>query len=128
MSGGDCTVTLKPCPHSPNCVSSLATDHRHAIAPIRFDAVFASPEAGFRQLARLLAEQPGITVVQQCSLYLHAECRSLVFRFVDDLEFCWDSSRRVCQVRSASRTGYYDFGVNRRRVERIRRLLQAGTG
>jgi len=55
--------------------------------------------------------------------YLHAEARSLLFRFVDDVEFLFDADKQVIHVRSASRTGYSDLGVNRRRVERIRRAF-----
>jgi uncharacterized protein (DUF1499 family) len=52
--------------------------------------------------------------------YLHVEMRSLMFRFVDDVEFSLAASAGLIHVRSASRVGYSDFGVNRKRVERIR--------
>jgi uncharacterized protein (DUF1499 family) len=57
--------------------------------------------------------------------YIHAEVRSPVFRFVDDIEFLIDERRGNIHVRSASRTGYFDFGVNRKRVEEIRRRFDA---
>jgi uncharacterized protein (DUF1499 family) len=62
-------------------------------------------------------------VVAATPTYLHAEARSLIFRFVDDVEFLIDPGQRRIQVRSASRIGYSDFGVNRRRVERIRQAF-----
>ncbi len=127
MHGPDHALRLKPCPRSPNCVSSLATDPRHAIAPLRF-AAGVSPQTGLSRVARLLERLRGVSVVRHEDLYLHAECRSLVFRFVDDLEFCWDDTRQVCQLRSAARTGYYDFGVNRRRIEKLRRQLASANG
>lgn len=57
--------------------------------------------------------------------YLHAEFRSLIFRFVDDVEFLLDADAGVIHVRSASRLGYSDLGVNRRRVEAIRQAFSA---
>lgn len=51
--------------------------------------------------------------------YLHVEFRSALFQFVDDVEFILDDSARVIHFRSASRTGWYDFGVNRRRMTQI---------
>jgi uncharacterized protein (DUF1499 family) len=56
---------------------------------------------------------------------IHAEFRSRVFGFVDDVEFFFPAGQRVIHVRSASRTGYSDFGVNRKRIERMRRQLEA---
>jgi uncharacterized protein (DUF1499 family) len=52
--------------------------------------------------------------------YIHAEFRSRLFGFVDDVEFSFDEDPKTVHLRSASRTGYYDFGVNRKRMERIR--------
>jgi uncharacterized protein (DUF1499 family) len=60
-------------------------------------------------------------------MYLHAEVKSRVFRFVDDLELLLDPASGVVGIRSASRVGYSDLGVNRRRVETLRQqLIQAG--
>lgn len=53
--------------------------------------------------------------------YIHAEFVSFIFRFVDDVEFYFDNAKKLIQVRSASRTGYSDLGVNRRRIEEIRK-------
>jgi uncharacterized protein (DUF1499 family) len=108
---------LAPCPASPNCVSSQADDRAHFTEPLRFtgDATRA-----WKRLKSALATESRMTTVEDTGSYLHAEARSLVFGFVDDIECLLDPAAGMIQVRSASRTGYSDFGVNRRRVERIR--------
>ena len=65
-----------------------------------------------------------VTIVEERPDYLHFEVRSLVFRFVDDVEFTLQAEQGLIQVRSSARVGYTDFGVNRRRVERIRKIFQ----
>ena len=116
--------TLSPCPSSPNCVSSDATDPSHRVAP--FELAIPSPEAW--QTARsAVASLPRTVVVTQTPDYLHAECSSAFFGFVDDLELQLRAPERLIAVRSASRLGYGDLGVNRARVEELRALLvQAG--
>lgn len=71
---------------------------------------------------RAVEQLPGCTVVQREDEYLRAECRSKVFGFVDDLELV-PSPEGGLDVRSAARLGWYDFGVNRKRVEMLRALL-----
>ena len=78
-------------------------------------------------LAKTLNTLPRVTIISKDQKYLHAECRSLVLGFVDDLEFLRDDAQGVIQVRSASRMGHSDLGVNRARVERIRKLWDAGS-
>lgn len=106
---------LAPCPGSPNCVSSQAAAEQR-VEPLRYDGDAA------RARARLLDVLNGMErahIIQSTDDYLHAEFRSAVFGFVDDVEFYF-SPPGIIQVRSASRTGYYDFGVNRERVETLR--------
>jgi uncharacterized protein (DUF1499 family) len=62
-------------------------------------------------------------LVQEGPAYLHYEFTSLLMRFVDDVEFLFDDETKTVHFRSASRTGYGDFGVNRRRMETIRGLV-----
>lgn len=112
---------LGGCPQSPNCVSSEATDPRHAIEPFRLKGDAGETWPLIRDHA---ASMPGWTVVTATGTYMHVACRSRVFRFVDDLELYYHSSTGVVAVRSASRIGYSDFGVNRRRVEALRRALR----
>jgi uncharacterized protein (DUF1499 family) len=107
---------LALCKRSPNCVSSQAdpSDREHYIAPLMgsMDDVKKAVEALPR--TRIVLAHPN---------YLYAEFRSRLFGFVDDVEFLFDGV--AIQVRSASRLGRRDFGVNRRRVEQIRALIQA---
>jgi uncharacterized protein (DUF1499 family) len=119
------TRALASCPPSPNCVSSQADDPEHHTAPFRFTG---DPAQAWKRLEAALAHEPRLTIVEDTGSYLHAEARSLVFRFVDDVEFVLDPGAGVIQVRSASRVGYGDFGVNRRRVERIRKTFEAQPG
>jgi uncharacterized protein (DUF1499 family) len=109
---------LAPCPDSPNCVSSQATDTRHAVAPLSFNG---DPQHAWDALKTVVLKQKRTRITRVDDHTLQAECRSLVFRFVDNLEFLLVTNEQLIHVRSASRTGYSDFGVNRRRVERIRR-------
>ncbi len=106
---------LRPCPDKPNCVSSQAIGI-HAIEPIRFQG---SPESAWKCLIDLLRRLPRLRIMTQTDSYLHVEARTRLFGFVDDVEFLLGGD--VIHVRSASRLGYSDLGVNRRRVEAIRR-------
>jgi uncharacterized protein (DUF1499 family) len=115
---------LQPCPARPNCVSSEATDPEHRVEPIHYNG---SAEEALLRLRGILSGESRTRVVESEERYLHAEVRSLVFRFVDDLEFLLQPDGLI-QVRSAARSGYSDLGVNRRRVERIRQRFQASAG
>lgn len=114
---------LAPCPDSPNCVSSTATDLRHAIAPFALDR---SAGAAKEELKQAAAGLPRAKLIAATDHYLRFEFRSLIFRFVDDVECHLDDGTKTIHVRSASRVGYWDLGVNRRRVEAIRARLPAG--
>jgi len=114
---------LAPCPRSPNCVSSQAEDEGHRAAPLAFAD---KPEQAWERLKEVLADFPRTRVVEEGDGYLHAECTTLLFRFVDDVEFLLDREAKVIHFRSASRIGAGDLGTNRRRVEAIRRAFAAG--
>jgi uncharacterized protein (DUF1499 family) len=111
---------LSPCPKSPNCVSSDASDAVHHIEPYRLRV---ASEVAWQQLQTVIASLPRIRIINLTDNYLHAEARSLIFRFVDDMEFQLRSQEQLIAVRSASRLGYSDLGVNRKRVEQVREQL-----
>ena len=108
---------LAPCPSSPNCVSSFADDELHRIAPLPFSGPAA---AAIDSLAGIVRSLPRTSVKAATETYLHAEFKSAIFRFVDDVEFLADEAAGVIHIRSASRVGSSDLGVNRKRVETIR--------
>jgi uncharacterized protein (DUF1499 family) len=113
---------LHPCPDSPNCVSSDAIDPSHRAPP--FKIILPAGEA-WRLVKEAVKDIPRTEITESSDNYLHVECRSAVFRFVDDLELELRAGEGIIAVRSASRTGRSDFGVNRRRVERLRAVLQS---
>jgi uncharacterized protein (DUF1499 family) len=110
---------LPPCPSSPNCVSTQATDDRHAIAPFRYRKSRAEAKEALKETIRSL---PRTKLVEEDDAYLHFEFTSLIMRFIDDVEFVFDDDTKTVHFRSASRTGYGDFGVNRKRMEAVRSL------
>jgi len=113
---------LAACPSSPNCVSSDADDRVHFVAAFELTL----PAADAWPMARAAVESlPRTRVIAATDDYLHAECSSALFGFVDDLELHLRASEAIIAVRSASRLGYGDMGVNRRRVEQLRALLAA---
>ncbi|MDA1371233.1 MAG: DUF1499 domain-containing protein [Proteobacteria bacterium] len=102
---------LTPCPESPNCVSSFAGDETHRIEPIA---------ANLNQIERVLLSLDEANIVNAQDAYIYAEFTSRIMRYVDDVEFMYDSAAGVTHVRSASRLGYSDMGANRNRIENIR--------
>jgi uncharacterized protein (DUF1499 family) len=113
---------LAACPDRPNCVSSLSDDKEHFIAPLTYEGSMAEADA---RLLSVLEQMKGVKIVSRTDTSIHAEFTSTVFGFVDDVDFRFDAADRRIDLRSASRVGYTDFGVNRKRVEEIRRRFQA---
>jgi len=112
---------LAACPDSPNCVSTQAKDARHTIEPLRYDT---SREQALQRLTAIMRSWPRTRIVTTTADYLHVEFTSALFRFVDDVEFFFDDAAKTIHFRSASRLGYSDLGVNRKRMEEIRRRFQ----
>lgn len=110
---------LQPCPNSPNCVCSDASDS-HGIEPI---ATNGDPQTTWRHLQDYLNAQPDFKITTAQPDYLKVEAKTRLLRFVDDVEFELRAEAGIIAVRSASRVGYSDLGANRRRIEKIRREL-----
>jgi uncharacterized protein (DUF1499 family) len=107
---------VAPCPDSPNCIPSLSEDPRHAMPPLPY---LTSGRESMDRLVQIVQGMNRATIVSAAPTYLHVEFRSAVFPLVDDVAFVLDDAARVIHFRSASRTGWYDFGVNRRRMTQI---------
>jgi uncharacterized protein (DUF1499 family) len=113
---------LAPCPRNPNCVSTQAPLGPQHMEPLRYKGALREAR---ERLLRVLREHPRTRIVREEPAYLKAECRSLVFRFVDDVEFLFDDAGKWIHFRSASRLGRKDFGVNRKRMDAIRQAFEA---
>ena len=120
---------LNPPSDTPNSVTSQAAlypDHpqaaRAAIEPLRYNG---EGKAAMRRLASLLRGMERTTLITDAPDYLYAQCTTRLMRFTDDVEFSLDAPAGVIHVRSASRLGHGDRGVNRARVEALRAALSA---
>lgn len=116
-----------PCPSSPNCVSSqsAAGDKEHYIRPLSYSG---SPEVARAALISVIESMKRTKIITATDDYIYAEFTSRLFRFVDDVEFYIDDSAKTIHVRSASRLGQSDLGVNRKRIETIRELFDRQIG
>lgn len=113
------TAKMAPCPSSPNCVSSLApkSDAEHYIAPL--------PTVSLPHVRETIMAQIGFhTLEADEPTYLHVTFKSRWRGYIDDVEVSVGPDGTL-QVRSASRTGYSDLGVNRKRVDALRNALSA---
>ena len=113
---------LAACPNTPNCVSSQApaSDKEHSVAPIAF---VGEGKGAIARLKTIIENSERTKIIEASDNYIYAEFASSLMGFVDDVEFYADDSAKVIQVRSASRLGQSDLGVNRKRVEEIRSKL-----
>jgi uncharacterized protein (DUF1499 family) len=129
VHGGDSKnmVRFADCPDSPNCVSSLGGpgDEQHYILPYHLEV---SSENAFIQIIEYLENRRDVKILEiEDGVYIHAVFISKFMRFKDDVEFQIqkdDGNGAVIDIRSASRLGYSDFGVNRTRMEEIRKYLK----
>ncbi|MEH1915680.1 DUF1499 domain-containing protein [Nostoc sp.] len=112
---------LSSCPASDNCVVSQNADEKHAIDPIPYHV---DRNAAREILLKVIGVVPRTEIVEQTDNYIHALSKSRIFQFVDDVEFYLPPNESVIHLRSASRVGESDLGVNRRRAEQIRLALR----
>ncbi|MGH8768119.1 MAG: DUF1499 domain-containing protein [Burkholderiales bacterium] len=113
---------LKPVPASPNAVSSQASGGYHQIAPLRYNG---TSEPAMAALKSVIESTPRTSIVEERADYLYAEFTSKLIGYVHDVQFYFPPNEPLIHVRSASRLGYSDFGVNRKRIEDIRAKLTA---
>ena len=112
---------LNLCPNRRNCVCSQNQSPPHFIKPLKG---LGRVQTAFQLLKTILETTNRCQVITTTPTYLYAEFRTPLLRFIDDVEFLLTTSEDVIHVRSASRVGYWDLGVNRRRIERIRVKLR----
>lgn len=113
---------LVQCPASPNCVSSDSTDEAQFVPAI---IISTSPEVAWHGVKEYLHSQENFSIITETSHYFHVECASTFFGFIDDFEIYLQPRDGIIAVRSASRLGYSDFGVNRNRIAHFRQYLLA---
>ncbi|MCM3594538.1 DUF1499 domain-containing protein [Metabacillus idriensis] len=112
------TMYIKACSKSKkNCVSTVNTSSYHQMEPISF---ICDASAAMNHLRNALHSMEHAEIAEQSENRLHAVFRSKVLKFKDDVEFFLEPREKKIHFRSASRIGYYDFGVNRKRMEEIR--------
>lgn len=113
-------TTFAPCPDKPNCVSSKADDEDHFIKPLVYEG---EGGAALVRLKSVMSAMPRTTLVNDQGDFLQYEVKTRIMRFTDDVIFLVDEEKGHIDVRSASRVGHSDLGVNRKRVEEIRVLF-----
>lgn len=106
----------------PNWVSSAVppAEAKHYVSPIAFGG---DPARAWAALEAAVAAVPRARVVTRTPAYLHVEFASATLGFVDDAEFALDPGAGVIQARSGARLGIRDFGVNRERIEGLRKIM-----
>jgi len=113
---------LQACPESPNCVSSQSNDEEHYAEPIQFKG---NSRRAMQALKHAIDDSERAEVLKSDDNYIYAEFTSKLMGFVDDVEFYVNEGDKTIEVRSASRLGESDLGVNRKRVEALRQQFWA---
>ena len=110
---------FKPCPKTPNCVSTMAPkeDKKHFITPISYNS---SQEEAVEKMIQIINSLKGTTITVKDINYIHAIFSTKLLRFKDDVEFYFDDSSKLIHFKSASRIGSSDLGTNRKRMEKIK--------
>lgn len=115
-------VTIRDCGKAPHCVSTKASSDARRVAPIAFAG---SQEEFHAKTLSALQKMPNAKIIKDVGHYLAVEFQSKFFKFTDDFEIQLNPEKAEIDLRSESRVGYYDFGVNKKRVEKFRELFLA---
>lgn len=121
MAMSSAPPTLAPCPKTPNCVSTQASNPNQRMEPLTYPCDLDTART---RLLALLSHEPRARVVETRPDYVHAVFTTLMLRFKDDVEFAFDAEKHLIHFRSASRVGRGDLGTNRRRMERLTTKFQ----
>lgn len=113
---------LSGCSGPPNCVSSESEDPRRSVAPME---LVGDSSNGWVAIQDVVGRLPRGRIAKATDRYLHVTLQSRFLGFIDDMELRLDPQTKMISIRSASRKGYFDLGVNRRRVENLRKQLKA---
>ena len=113
---------LSGCSGPPNCVSSESDDLKRYVAPMQLIGASAN---GWVAIQDVVGRLPRSRIAKATDRYLHVTLKSRFLGFIDDLELKLDPQTKIISIRSASRKGYFDLGVNRRRVENLRKQLSS---
>lgn len=116
----DNTLALAGCSPLPNCVSSTTVIFYNRAQP--FELAIPADDA-WPKITEVVARIPRTEIVEHNNVYLHAQCQSRVFRFVDNLELLLHPDKKSISVRSSSAIAIFDFGVNRWRIRELRKKL-----
>jgi uncharacterized protein (DUF1499 family) len=117
---GDNTLALAGCSPLPNCVSSTTVIFYNRTQP--FELALPAEEA-WPKIKEVVARMARTEIVEENDVYLHTQCKSRVFRFVDNLELLLQPEKKNIAVRSSSAIAIFDFGVNRWRIHQLRKTL-----
>ncbi len=112
---------LPPCQEIPNCLSSETPESKQYIEPFK---IKGNSDKAWASLKDAINHQSRFSITHESADNIHAEATSLIFKFVDDIDFCLDKENNAIHVRSASRTGHIDFGISHKRIEALRVQLQ----
>ena len=114
---------LSLCPATPNCVCSQCPkeDKLHYIQPFIYQQ---SLKKAYETLIKTIESDRSAKIKIKDSNYIYIEYTSKIFRFVDDVEFYFPPDEKMIHVRSASRIGRTDLGVNRKRIEKLRKNIK----
>lgn len=116
------TKKLNPCPSSPNCVCSMyPEDAKHYLEPWNYQG---NREEAYQKLLETLQRDRNVSVEESQLGYIHVSFRIPVFGYVDDVEFLLPAEERLIHFRSSSRVGYHDLGVNKRRMNRLKKKFK----
>ena len=108
---------LKACPDSPNCILSQAEgDPAHYLAPIKYDF---DDKTAYDRVIKVINSMERTKIITMTDNYIHAEFTTKIMRYVDDVEFYFDYKNKTIHFRSASRIGYSDMGLNRKRMTEV---------
>lgn len=109
---------LSSCPNTPNCVSTFSTDTTHQIKPLKYEN---DANSAMEKLVSIINSIERTEIINKSNTYLYVEFKSKFWKFIDDVEFLFDVDNKTINFRSASRLGKSDLGVNRKRMEDIRK-------
>ncbi|MEL7004296.1 MAG: DUF1499 domain-containing protein [Bacteroidota bacterium] len=112
---------LKECPSSPNCVSSVTSSDKHYMAPFNYTGAL---DDAIQKIKKVLSQETRVKITLEDKNYIRSEFKIALFGFIDDVEFLIDNEDKKIHFRSASRVGYSDLGVNKKRMIRIKHALE----